>query len=70
MGDAAHQETVTVQSIGATVSGWSSAVINLVSPTTRTHPIGAVVCEPLPAGVTDPTTYDAVGAFDSVSFSY
>jgi hypothetical protein len=35
--------------------------------TVRVHNAGVTVCEPLPAGVTDPTTYDAVAALDSTA---
>lgn len=66
----ANQETVTVSSVGATSSGWTTATITLVSATTKAHTSGDVVCEPLPSGVTDPTAYDAVSKFDSVTFAY
>jgi hypothetical protein len=66
----ANQETVTVLSVGATVSGWTSAVINFTAPTTKPHTAGEWVNEPLPAGVTDPTVYDAASAFDAVAFAY
>jgi hypothetical protein len=70
MGDSVHQETVTVQSVGATSPGWTTAVITLTTTTTHTHAIGDIVCEPLPTGVTDPTTWDAVSAFDATAFAY
>jgi hypothetical protein len=70
MGDSVHQETVTVQSVGATSPGWTTAVITLTTTTTHTHAIGDIVREPLPTGVTDPTTWDAVSAFDATAFAY
>jgi hypothetical protein len=66
----ANQETVTVLSVGATSPGWTTAVITLTANTTKGHTAGDSICEPLPAGVTDPTTYDAVGKFDSAAFAY
>ncbi|MBV6697430.1 hypothetical protein KV557_09870 [Kitasatospora aureofaciens] len=66
----ATQETVTVQSVGATSAGWTTAVITLTAATTKAHTGGDTVCEPLPAGATDPTTWDASAKFDSAAFSY
>ncbi|MFI6117483.1 hypothetical protein [Kitasatospora sp. NPDC051164] len=66
----ANQETVTVQSVSATTAGWTTAVITLTAATTKAHTNGDVVCEPLPAGTTDPTAWDASAKFDSAAFSY
>ncbi|MFH8380632.1 hypothetical protein ACH4E7_06780 [Kitasatospora sp. NPDC018058] len=66
----ATQETVTIQSVGATTAGWTTAVLTLTTATTKAHTAGDVVCEPLPTGVTDPTTWDSVAKFDSTAFSY
>jgi hypothetical protein len=66
----ANQETVTVSAVGATSSGWTTATITLTAATTKSHSSGDVVCEPLPAGVTDPTTYDSVSKFDAAAFAY
>ncbi|WBP87037.1 hypothetical protein [Kitasatospora cathayae] len=66
----ANSETVTVQSVGATSAGWTTCVIALTANLTKTHAANSVVCEPLPSGVTDPTTYDASAKFDSAAFSY
>lgn len=66
----ANQETVTVASVGATSPGWTTAVITLTAATTKSHAAGDLVNEPLPAGVTDPTTYDAASAFDASVFAY
>ncbi|WP_037616468.1 hypothetical protein [Streptomyces aureus] len=66
----ANQETVTVSAVGATSSGWTTATITLTAATTKAHTAGDIVCDVLPAGTTDPTTWDAVGRFDSVAFSY
>ncbi|MGA5819736.1 hypothetical protein ACPC54_17985 [Kitasatospora sp. NPDC094028] len=67
---AANQETVTVQSVGATTAGWTTAVLTLAAATTKAHAAGDTVCEPLPAGITDPTTWDTSARFDSAAFSY
>lgn len=66
----ANQETVTIKTVGATSSGWSTATITLTANLAHTHASGAVVCEPLPTGTTDPTTWDASAKFDSMAFSY
>ncbi|MFE5140303.1 hypothetical protein ACFRDV_21945 [Streptomyces fagopyri] len=65
----ANAETVTVSAVGATSSGWTTAVITLTAPTTKAHTSGITVCESLPAGVTDPTTWD-YSCFDAVAFAY
>ncbi|MEV8480219.1 hypothetical protein AB0435_33495, partial [Streptomyces sp. NPDC051173] len=65
-----NQETVTVSAVGATSPGWTTATITLTAATTKTHGAGDTVCEPLPAGTTDPTTWDTVDRFDSVAFAY
>lgn len=66
----ANQETVTVASVGATSTGWTSATLTLAAATTKSHTAGDLVNEPLPTGVADPTTYDASAKFDSVVFAY
>jgi hypothetical protein len=66
----ANQETVTVQSVGTTTAGWTTATITLQAPTAQSHTAGDVVCEPLPAGVSDPTTWDGTSKFDSIAFAY
>ncbi|MGW0795894.1 hypothetical protein [Streptomyces sp. NPDC002692] len=65
----ANAETVTVSAVGATSSGWTTAVITLTAPTTKAHTAGITVCESLPVGVTDPTTWD-YSQFDAVAFAY
>lgn len=67
---ATNAETVTVASVSATSAGWATAVITLSANLTKTHAANAVVCEPLPSGVTDPTVYDAVSKLDSIALSY
>ncbi|MEV7034641.1 hypothetical protein AB0N99_30970 [Streptomyces sp. NPDC093272] len=66
----ANQETVTVSAVGATSSGWTTAVITLTTATTKAHTAGDTVCEPLPAGVTNPAAYDAASKFDSAALAY
>jgi hypothetical protein len=66
----ANQETVTIASVGTTSPGWTTATITLTAATTKSHSGGDTVCEPLPAGVTDPTTWDTVSKFDSTAFAY
>ncbi len=55
----ARFEAATVQTIPTTVVGYATATLTMVANLAFTHPVGSVVCEPLPAGVTDPTTWDA-----------
>lgn len=66
----ANAETVTVLSVGATSPGWTTAAITLTAPTTKAHTANDVICEPLPAGTTDPTTWDGVAMFDSIAYAY
>jgi hypothetical protein len=66
----ANAETVTVLTAGATSPGWTTGVLTLTAPTTKAHAVTDVVCEPLPTGTTDPTTWDAVAQFDSIAFAY
>lgn len=70
LGIPTRQETVTVLSVGATSPGWTTCTITLAAATSHSHNPGETVCEPLPTGVTDPTTYDASSSFDSVTFAY
>jgi hypothetical protein len=66
----ANAETVTVSAVGGTSTGWTTATITLTAATTKSHTAGDTVCEPLPAGVTNPAAYDAVSAFDATAFAY
>ena len=66
----ANAETVTVQTVGATSPGWTSGVITLTAATTTSHAVNDPVCEPLPAGTTNPAAFDAVSALDAVAFAY
>ncbi|MFE2969923.1 hypothetical protein ACFXKC_40900 [Streptomyces sp. NPDC059340] len=66
----ATAENATVAAIGATSPGWTSAVITLTAGTVNAHGVGAVVCDQLPAGTTDPTAWDPVSMFDSTAFAY
>ncbi|MFI1535584.1 hypothetical protein [Streptomyces anandii] len=66
----ANAETVTVAAVGASSAGWTTATLTLTAATTKSHSSGNTVCEPLPAGVTDPTTWDAISKFDSAAFAY
>ena len=68
--NSANQETVTIASVGATSPGWTTATITLTGATTKAHTANDVVCQVLPAGTTDPTTWDAVSKFDSIAFAY
>ncbi|MEV8324503.1 hypothetical protein [Kitasatospora sp. NPDC056731] len=66
----ATQETVTVQSVSPTTAGWTAAVLTLTGATLNPHAAGDTVCEPLPAGTTNATTWDASAKFDAAAFSY
>lgn len=66
----ANQETVTILTVGATSPAWTTATITLQAATTKAHTAGDIVCEPLPAGVSVASTYDASARFDSAAFAY
>jgi hypothetical protein len=66
----ANQETVTVLSVSASTSGWTTAVLTLTNTTLNAHNAGDVVCERLPTGVTSATTWDSVGKFDQIAYAY
>lgn len=53
-------ETVTIApgGIPSTSLGYATATLTLTANLVNTHSSGAVVCEALPAGVTDPTVFD------------
>lgn len=55
-------ETMTLAPGGIpnTTPGYTTATLTFTSNFTNTHAAGTVVCEPLPAGYTDPATWDAV----------
>lgn len=53
------QETLTIAPpLPATNPGYSSALLTFTSAFQNNHAAGAVVCEVLPTGYTDPTTWD------------
>lgn len=64
------QETLTVQSVGATSPGWTTATIVFTTNLAHGHISGETICEVLPAGVTDATTYDNNAKLDSIAFAY
>ena len=66
----ANQETVTVLSVAGTSPGWTTVAVTLQAATTKSHTSGDIVSEPLPSGVTDPTTWDNSAKFDAVNFAY
>ncbi|HWU22984.1 MAG TPA: hypothetical protein VN088_15720, partial [Nocardioides sp.] len=57
----ARQETMTLAATGipATSPGYTTATLTFTANLAFTHPADSVVCEPLPQGYTDPTTWDA-----------
>jgi len=63
------QETMTIApgGIPSTNIGYQSATLTFTSNFAFTHAAGAVVCEPLPAGYTDPTTWDAASVLGASS---
>ncbi|MFG2412266.1 hypothetical protein [Streptomyces goshikiensis] len=68
--NSANQETVTILAVGSTSPGWTSATITLTAATTKAHTAGDLINEVLPAGTTDPATWDTASAFDSNAFAY
>lgn len=64
-------ETVTVvPPLPATNPGYSNATLNVTPNLAFTHALGTTACEPLPAGVTDPTTYDTQSVLGALSTSF
>lgn len=55
----ANVETLTVSSFSATSPGYTSFTITFTANMAHNHGINAVVCEALPTGITDPTTWDS-----------
>lgn len=55
-------ETMTIAPGGIPTKnpGYSSALLTFTSNFAFTHQAGAIVCEPLPTGYTDPATWDSV----------
>lgn len=65
------QETVTLATVATTTAGYTSVAVTLTAATTHAHAISAGVCQPLPAGVTDPTIYDLPrDQFGTAMFAY
>lgn len=54
----ARAETLTVSSVSATSPGYTSCTVTFTTNLAFTHPVGSMICEALPTGVTDPTTWD------------
>lgn len=65
----ARQETMTlaVGGIPATNPGYTSATLTFTTNFAFTHAAGTTVCEPLPATVTDPATYDAASVLGAAA---
>lgn len=57
----AREETMTLTSTGipSTSLGYTTATLTFTSNFAFTHAANSIVCEPLPSGFTDPTTWDA-----------
>lgn len=55
----ANAETLTVQSVSATSPGYASVTVTFTANLAHTHLVNTTVCEKLPTGITDPTTWDA-----------
>lgn len=66
----ANQETVTISSVGTTTASWTTVTVTLTAATTKGHTANDIVCEALPAGTTDATTWDSVSRFDQSTFAY
>lgn len=61
----ANVETMTIQSVAATLPGYTSCLITFTANLAHSHAPGDWVCDPLPAGVNSPT---AVAATTRVSY--
>lgn len=65
----ARQETMTLTATGipATTIGYQTATLTFTANFAFTHAAGTTVCEPLPAGYTDPTAWDANSVIGAAS---
>jgi hypothetical protein len=63
-------ETMTVLSAASTGSPWTTGTLTFTAPLAHSHTNGFALGEPLPAGVTDPATWDATQQFDKTVFAY
>lgn len=64
-----RQETMTLSPTGipSTSLGYATAVLTFTSNFQFTHPVNSQVCEVLPTGFTDPTTWDSNSQLGAVS---
>jgi hypothetical protein len=63
----ATAETIGVLSVSATSPGYSSCTVTVSPGLLHSHSAGAVVCEALPTGITDPTTWDAASVIGTTT---
>lgn len=63
-------ETLTVKTVQATGSNWTSGTITFTSNLSVTHPVGAIASNPSPVGLTSLNQYNPNAVFDSVVFTY
>jgi hypothetical protein len=68
-GNPAIAETVTIApgGIPSTTVGYASATLTIVGTLAHTHLVNAVVCEALPAGLTDPAAYDSLSVLGAAA---
>lgn len=52
----AYQTCPQIQSVGASVAGYSSVTLTLAQNLANSHAAGEIVCDPLPAGTTSPSS--------------
>lgn len=64
----ANEETLTIASVTslptANAVNYTSIAVGFTAPTAHPHNPGEVACDPLPAGFTDPTTWDPFSILD------
>lgn len=65
-----NQEVVTVTSWVEPGPGWTAGSLTISGTFTKNHSVGSAVYHVLPAGITDPATWDSAAKFDSIAFSY
>lgn len=63
----ANAETLTVQSVSATSPGYASATVTFTANLAHTHAASSTWCEALPAGFTNPATWDPVSLLGSTT---
>jgi hypothetical protein len=66
----AAPETMTVKAVSATSPGWTTGTITFTAAMANSHTAGISVTGVLPAGNTNPATWDLAAVANSINFAY